>query len=73
MGGRVPNASTLAEEAECAPPFVLFDGTDTCLQEPHEVPTHEQTVPMEQHQEPADEEPLYPAKLNRPEPGAFLR
>jgi hypothetical protein len=33
LGGRVPNANTLAREAEFAAPFVTFDANDACLRE----------------------------------------
>lgn len=71
MGGRVPNASTLAEEAECAPPFVMFDAEQACLQE--ELHQHEQPKQHERKDDQVEEEPLYPAKLNPPAPGTFLR
>jgi hypothetical protein len=73
MGGRIPNSNSLAEEAEYAPPFVMFDPNKTCLQEGQPASENEQSIPVEQHEEPVDVEPLYPAKLNRPDPGTFIR
>jgi hypothetical protein len=77
MGGRVPSANTLAEEAQCAPPFVMFDPNGACVQgeqlEQQQMPVQEYEVPAKQPEPSVDEEPLYPAKLYRPEPRTFVR